>query len=140
MTQEPIELKPEDIIRRPPNVEVGSKVLAPAKEKGPLEEFRGLIKDVREFRDLLDEMGVKIPGMPDKEESAKEEPAPTAAQAAKAAKEAASSPPRPSEAQQLQVLLTMLQVKYGDITINQLIANLIEEYGKRKLSSIKVIK
>lgn len=53
---------------------------------------------------------------------------------------AGAAPPGPSQANQLLMLARLVEMKYGDVTINQLIESLKAEYGNKRISQITRMK
>lgn len=123
--KEPVELTRKDIIPRPEGlvVKTASAPASPGTKKNPLTELKEILETVKEFKTMADDLGINIPWMPQGGKAGDPEP-----------KE--SDPPAPPPGGQFIVLLQMLRIKYGDITVNQLIAALVQEYGDRKLSTL----
>jgi len=122
---EPLEIKPEDIIRRPTGLDT-AKVTTGGKGNNPLEEIKGYVEQGKELLKLAEDLGLPvdkwkslIPGLAGKNPS-----------------------PQPDnlapQANQVLLVQKMLIMAYGDITVNELIEKLKEDYGGKKLSSIKL--
>lgn len=126
---DPIELTKKDIIPRPKDLPVKTGLVTaaptvPGSIKPVVKEIKESLGDIKEIKDMLAELGIKIPGLTGQ------------APADAGGDRAAPAPPQPSAADQLLMLVQMLRVKYGNITVNELIRALVQEYGDRKLSTI----
>jgi len=121
----PIEIRPEDIIKRP-----APGLPATGQEKGfsfDVKSIKKYIGQAREFIDLAKELGmgdqlaglgIKIPGMSDKEP-------------------VAENPQRDNQGiNQAKAFIQLLIVKYGDITVNELLEKLKDDFGNKKISQI----
>lgn len=115
---EPIEIKSEDLIKRPPETVV--------KKENPLgwiDQIKSGIKQVKEIIDIAEQLGIKLPG------GALGMPA-APAQDIKPAK--AISAPNP----QLAMILQVIGSKYGDMTVTQAIEQLKVEFGNKKIKDL----
>jgi len=85
-----------------------------------MDQVKQTFQQIKELRKMADELGLKIPGMPGSGPADPED-----------------SPGGGTNAQtaQLRMAVQLLRVKYGDITVKQLIEKLLTEYGDRRLSS-----
>lgn len=123
---EPIEIRPEDIIRRPAQgmPETG---LAKAGEKSGgafgdikkyLDEAQGIVKMLKDpaISELLSSLGISLPGGKPKEEGPQ-----MAIQ---------------GQGAQLHAAMQLLKLKYGNVTIVELIEKLKEEYGNKRISDL----
>ena len=127
-----VEIRKSDIIPRPAGLKPGFGLTGTKAEEigsgktNPLAQFKDMLATVKEFKKMADEMGIRIPGLPQ------------AAQVQEKAPDDTGDHERPPDGGQNQflVLLNVVRLKYGDITINELIAVLVQEYGDRKLSTI----
>lgn len=122
---EPIEIRPEDIIKRP----LTGTELAKAADKGGgaigdikkyLEEAQNIVKMLKDpaISELLGSLGISLPGGPAK----KEEGPQIAVQGTGA---------------QFQAIIQLLILKYGNISIAELVDKLKADYGNKKLSELK---
>ncbi len=122
---DPIEIRPEDIIKRPAILPLKA---GGTKEPGMLEQARSWMKQIKEFKELADEMGmgnqlggilgnlgIKLGGGNQKAEISVE-------------KQAANT------GQQVTRFLKLLQIRYGDITVNEALECLRRDFGPVKLS------
>jgi len=124
---EPIEIKATDIIKRP----LGGPGLPPGAESGggfSIKTIKGYIDQIKEIKKIADDLGIDLGGM-----------IPNIGGklnlGGKKGAEALALPQARSGVQQVQSFLKMLQLKYGDITMNELLDNLKRDYGKLKIST-----
>jgi len=121
-----IEITEKDLIDRPGGMSAGG-----GGEPGsfnPLDMLKGLkstIGQVKELIDMLKSMGVELPGFPGSG-SKKEKPEPQT--------EIIKAQPNP--VQMFALFLKMLEMKYGDISVNTLLEKLRSEHGDKKLSEL----
>ncbi len=117
----PIEIRPDDVIRRPPGgvkPPVSVSPLPPDKEPGFFDQVKDTFQNIKELKKMADEFGLKIPGVPGGRDM-----------------ESGDERAVPSQKDQIRMAVQLLRVKYGDVTVKQLIEKLLAEYGDRRLSS-----
>jgi hypothetical protein len=122
---DPIEIRPEDIIRRPANL-VPNAVGKAAGEGGgfSIKNLKGYIQQFKEIKDLAESLGVDLSSLGLKMPGQKKEAAPADARV-----------PALTGVQQIRNFLKLLQAKYGDITVNELLEKLKAEFGDWKISN-----
>jgi len=126
MENEPIEIRPGDIIPRPVNAE---SLTGAAREKSPnfLQQIKDGLNQAKEIKKTLEDMGFKVGGgqqaqgavLPPNAQIRGGEPPPNTAL---------------SPAEQVLNFVRLLQLRYGDMSVKELIAKLVEDYGDKKLS------
>lgn len=122
---DPIEIRPSDLIERPETWVAGSST--PAKGPGLMDQVKQFIKMAKELKEMqkdLREFGVNIPGLVGGQ-APPQEPPPGAA---------TGTPSSPQD--QFRMLAAALRLKYGDVSVDELIAKLRAEYGSKKLSEL----
>lgn len=122
---EPIEIKASDIIKRPTElINAAGKITG---GKNPIAQIREYVKQAQEIKKMLEEIGIPlnnlIPGLGGLGKTENKAPV-----------NDDMRPPPP--AAQFRMFMMMLIAKYGDITFNELIERMREEYGNRKLSQM----
>lgn len=125
MPELPIEIKPGDIIKRP--LDVAIKAIGGKEESGfSLKNIKGYIQQIKEIKDMAESLGLDLSSlglkMPGQKKGGGDAPAP-------------AGPPAIGGAQQLRNFLKLLQVRYGDITVNELLEKLKTEFGDWKISN-----
>lgn len=121
---EPIEIRPGDIIPRPLTITGAAKPAADAGGGFSLKNIKGYIDQIKEAKELLDSLGIDLGGLgvnlgvkkKENDSSMPDHPAPTGGQ-------------------QIRNFLKLLQARYGDITVNELLKKLVDEFGDWKISN-----
>lgn len=118
----PIEIRPEDIIKRPETLPAVSSPET-TKQPGILDYLRQLREGMKQFNEVkgqLKEMGIELPGL--KIPGGKQNPEP---------------PPDTGGAfSTVARVLQFLRGQYGDITLSELGTRLKADYGTTRLSEI----
>jgi hypothetical protein len=135
---EPIEITAKDIIRRPADLITGA---AAPKKGNIISQFKNGLEQVKEIKKLLDDLGINMgdllgggtqPGtgmnIPPRISNGQAPPADARAPAP------APPPPAMSGLQQAKNFCRLLQLKYGDIPINEMLEKMKVEFGDRKIS------
>ena len=126
---EPIEIKPEDIIRRPANL--GKTALIPkiGESQSTLGTIKAQMKQVKEILDIAKQIGFPVdklknflPGMEVQELEPEPKVLPTK---------------QPQQQSPIKLIHRFLTASYGDITMSELAERLKKDYGNKKLSDIK---
>lgn len=141
---EPIEIRPEDIIKRPSEV-IKESAVDTAKGKGGnfLSQLVEGIKQAKEIKKELEAMGIDFDSIfsPGSKKGIGLNPPPpgssTGQPPADARDQNRPNPANqavPTPAQQAKSLLRILQVRYGDISVNELIEKLKSQFGDKKIS------
>jgi hypothetical protein len=122
---EPIEIRPEDIIRRPA---AGTELAKAAEKSGGafgdikkyLKEAEDIVKMIKDpaISDLLQSLGISLPGGQPKKEDGPQ----IAIQ---------------GQGAQFQAIIQLLILKYGNISIAELVDKLKADYGNKKLSELR---
>ena len=122
---EPIEIRPEDILRRPLNLVTQAAGKAAGEGGFSIKNIKGYIQQFKEIKELaeslgldLSSFGLKIPGQKKDSSGMPEDRAPALTGAA-----------------QFRNFLKLLEAKYGDITVTELLEKLKAEFGDWKISS-----
>jgi len=126
---EPIEITPRDIIKRP----LENAALTGAKEavKKPnfIQQMKDGLNQVKEIKSLLDDLGLDVGdilgGGFGKKPPSGQPPADA---------RALPEPSGLSGLQQAKNFCRLLQLKYGDIPINEMLEKLKAEFGEKKIS------
>jgi len=134
MTQEPIEITAKEIIKRPDNLSLGTKSsTSPGANQGggfKLGDIKGYMKQIKEVidlarelgvEDMLAEAGINLPGLK---------------KGGKTQEQSTDLPAPKSQADQFKAFLKLLQMHYGDVTVDELIGKLKAEFGKKRISQI----
>ena len=122
----------KDIKPRPENLPlVTGKPGQPSGSPGLMDQIKNGMKQAKEFMDLARELGIdgdignilgglgiKIPGKGKKQAEPGSDPGPSAGNAGA----------------QVKNFLRLMQIRYGDITINELLQHLQRDFGSWKLS------
>lgn len=127
----PIEITEKDLIDRP----AGIAGIGEAAKKGgvnPLAYLKDVQASIKQFKEIMDAVrglginipGLKFPGMAETE----------------AKTQVVNTAPQPSSGQQLRPFLNLLAMRYGDITIDELMVKLKEEFGNKKISQLGRLK
>ena len=123
---EPIEIKPTDIIKRPLELITEAGSAGGAKEPNIFEQIKAGINQFKEIKKITDELGFDlgslIPGMAGKKQNSGP------------ARADAPAPRGPTGAEQARNFVKLLKVYYGDITVNEALDKLRQDFGPRKLS------
>lgn len=124
---EPIEIRPEDIIKRPfsPTPRETAGGLNLSKITKQVKEAKELIQALQEsgIQDLLGGMGIQLPGKP--------------APAGQSSRMPATSPSAPAiTMKQVIGFMQLLKMRYGDIPISEAAANLKRDYSDVDLSAL----
>lgn len=120
-SQGPIEIKPEDLIRRPGNLPITTSGASKAANlKDQMKQWLDIAKQVDEFTGgkLKTKVGNLLGGQ-DKQEVRNEIQA-----------------TQGNPAQGLLMILRSLQMAYGDLTVNELLDRLKKDYGEYRISQI----
>lgn len=115
---EPIELSESDLIRRP--LELATNGTGAEPGKSPLSWMKGIkdnLKEVKELMDTLKELGINLPALGN-------------------IAKPASQPDQGGQMPQVQFFLQAIKAQYGDLTIKQLMAVLLDKYGDKKLGDL----
>lgn len=127
----PVEITEKDLIDRPLGIagigETGKK--AGVNPLQYLKEIQASIKQAKEIFDTLRGMGLNInlPGLKTPE-------------SAEAVTRVTNIEVQPSPGQQVGLFLNLLAMRYGDITIDELMIKLKEEFGAKKISQLGRLK
>lgn len=126
---EPIEITAKDLIDRPANLSLGGTAdkgggFNPAQLMKTIKENMQIFKELRELAESLG-LNLNLPGL--KMVSRKE--ADTALK---------DMPEPPNPAKQFNAFLVVLQMKYGDVTVNELLNSLRTDFGNKKLSQMRL--
>lgn len=123
MTQGPIEIRPTDLIQRPAEEEVakrvGSKTSGPGGWLQQAKEMMQLIKDLNEMT------GGKLTGIVGDKFK---EPGQNVQIESKAIET--------NQAAGIQMFIRVMQMQYGDCTVNELIEKLRADFGDKKISQL----
>ena len=122
---DPIEIKPEDIIRRPENLPPGGE--KPSQGGGfNLGDVKKYIKEGKEIVEMAQEMGIDLRRfLPIGKAGNDNKP------------DVMQNNATPSGAQQIMNFIKFLQAFYGDITVNEALENLKRDFGELKLSQLR---
>jgi hypothetical protein len=126
MPELPIEIKPSDIIKRP--LDVAIKAATGAKQEGgfSLKNIKGYIDQIKEIKELAEGFGLDLSSfglkMPGQKKGGGDALVPT-------------GPPAIGGGQQVRNFLKLLQARYGDITVTELLEKLKTEFGDWKISN-----
>jgi len=123
----PIEIRPEDIIKRPENlpVKTGSPGTTTPPGKNPLANMKEYMKEAKEMvqmaqemglGDMLGNLGLNLPGKD---------------QAPQGNKDQGQKPA--NQVNQYQLFVRLLIQQYGNITVDELLVKLKEDYGNKNL-------
>ncbi len=119
---EPIEIRPSDIIKRPDFL----TAKAGAEAGGfSVKNIKGYIQPIKEIKDLMDDLGIDLGGLGLNLGGGKKAATPPGP----------DRPPAMTGAQQFRNFLKLLEMKYGDITVNELLDKLRAEFGDWKISN-----
>ena len=123
MPGEPIEISASDLIDRP--LDVVTVQGAATKSPGLMDQVKGVLQMIKQFKDMqkdLKEMGIDLGSMIGAGVKVQDQP---------------QQPQQPPAApmDQLRILTKVLMLKYGDLSVNELIEKLKKDYGNKKLSS-----
>ncbi len=132
---EPIEITAKDIIKRPLSTAItGVKAGESAKKGNFIQQIKEGLDQFKEIKKTLDEIGIDVgdflPGLGGKKAPAGGLPAPVPMDAR------APVAAQPTGAQQIKNFLKLLQYRYGDITVNEALEHLKQDFGQVKLSEI----
>jgi hypothetical protein len=129
--KEPIELTEKDLIDRPAVTGPETAGLGPDKGANPL-QFMGQIQDaLKQVKAIMDTarslgLNVNIPGLGGlNKQKGENEPGVGVS----------TAPPGPQA--QFDMFLQLLVMKYGDITVDELVEKLKAEFGARKISKLR---
>jgi len=138
MPDTPIEITAKDIIKRPAELLTGA---AAPKKGNIISQFKNGLEQFKEIKGLMSDLGIDLGDLlgGKKGIAASGAPPPTTGSPPPAydARAAAPPPPNPppvTPAQQLKGMCVILQLKYGDCTIAEMLEKLKAEYGDRKIS------
>jgi hypothetical protein len=120
---EPIEITPADIIRRPLNVATQGATKAAGEGGFSLKNIKGYIQQFKEIKDLAEDLGIDLSSFGLKLPGQKKEAV------------ADARDPALTGGQQIRNFLKLLQARYGDITVNELLEKLRAEFGDWKISN-----
>lgn len=123
---EPIEITEKDLISRPVT---GSE---PAKDGGmnPLTMLKTFKQSMGELKEIIETargmgLNINLPGLGGLGAERHEQ------------KDDARALPPPNPAQQFNAFLALVQMQFGDITMNELIDKLKAEFGDKKISQLR---
>ena len=120
---DPIEIRPGDIIPRPTSIVPLAKSAAGEGGGFSLKNIKSMLEQVKEFKDLAESLGLDLSGLGLKLGGKKKDGSPM------------PDTPAPAGGQQVRNFLKLLQVRYGDITVNELLEKLRAEFGDWKISN-----
>jgi hypothetical protein len=126
LNDEPLTIRPGDIIPRPANVE-STGAAEKSTGSGFMEKLKNGLKQAQEIQKQLKDLGIDVDGLFGKGQAAGLPGAPVGGDA---------RPPTHQDniKDQLKGLIVLLQVRYGDIPLNELLVKLKADYGNKKLS------
>jgi hypothetical protein len=139
--QDPIEITPKDIIKRPLETAIGATTNE-LKKGNFLQQMVDGLKQAKEIKKQLDDLGIDINtffNLGGNNSGGGLGPPPPGGGGpvggdARAPHAAPAPTPAPNPMQTAKGLLTLLRMKYGDITIGELMAQLKSEYGEKRIS------
>lgn len=138
MGDTPIEITIKDIVKRPAELAAAGGAV---KKGNIISQFKQGLEQFKEIKDLMKDLGIDLGdllgGQPKNALSGLNAP-PRIDGAPPPADTRAPAPPPPSPgmtpAQQFKAFCVMLQLKYGDITISEMLDAIKAEYGNKKIS------
>ena len=136
MGDQPLTIRPEDIIKRPP-VLPGAAAPLTEKKGGFLNQIVDGLKQAKELKKSLEDMGINVDsflGLPGKQAAAAPVKELPPGSGERAPIRTPPPPPPVSPLDQIKGLVVVLQLRYGDCTVCELIDHLREDYGQKKLS------
>lgn len=127
MSPDPIEITEKDLIERP--ADLGESVSIGKEGTNPmawLKQIQGGLDQLKAIMDTARSLGlnVNLPGLK------------VQGQEGQGGQGAGVNPVSPVPNQQFALFMEMLKVKYGDVTVNELIEQLRAEFGNKKLSQL----
>jgi len=140
---EPIEITAKDIIKRPLNALTDA---AGPKKGNFISQIKSGMEQVKEIKKILDDLGINVGDLiggtkqtpvigmntPPRNMNT---PLPEGIAPAPAPAAPAAPTPQPlTVAQQAKNFLALLRLRYGDISVNELLEKLKAEFGEKKLS------
>lgn len=130
---ESIVITEKDLIDRPAGI---AGIGEAAKKAGSsplsyLKDIQSFLKQAKEIMDMAKGMGLNIPGMnlPGMKTTESGE-----------VKTTLTANPQPTPGQQMGFIMQLLAMRYGDITVDELLVKLREEFGAKKLSQLGKMK
>jgi len=114
---EPIEIRPEDIIKRPLTAGATSQA-----EGFSLKNIKGSIQQLKEMKEMLESLGLDLSGLGAKLGGKQAAPMP------------ANQAPAATSQNQLLNFIKLLQARYGDVTVNELLEKLRADFGDWNIS------
>lgn len=113
-----VEIRSQDLIKRPadgPGANTTGKT-----PLAWLKEIKNSIEQAKAIVDALKDSGINLPGLAAPGRDAKTE----------------IHNPGDRQDQQLQLVLSLLKANYGELTVNEVIEELIKQYGHKKLKEL----
>lgn len=123
---EPIEITEKDLIDRPLNEAKKGEAKQGFNPTNFMKQLKGGIEQVKELMDMAQSMGLNI-NLPGFKNQPKERPT----------DETKMLPGPENIVQQFNSFLALLQMKYGDVSLNELLRKLKEDLGDKKISELK---